>query len=84
MNYLQSPETNSHQIANQLLNDGRHSESKKILAEILREDPSDHVAIHLLGSLAKETKQFQAEVKEILDLMVLVMVVQLEQLLRVQ
>ena len=54
MNYLESPKTNSHQIANQLLNHGRLNESKKILTELLSENPSDHVATHMFGLLAKK------------------------------
>ena len=59
MNYLESPKTNSHQIANQLLNHGRLNESKKILTELLSENPSDHVATHMFGLLAKKNKQWK-------------------------
>ena len=58
MNHLQSPKTNAHQITEQLLNDGRYNESKEILAELLTEDPSDYLAIHMLGLLAKKTYQW--------------------------
>ena len=58
MNYLQSSKTNVHQIAKQLLNDGRFNESKEILTKLLEEDPSDFLAIHMLGLLAKKAKQW--------------------------
>ena len=58
MNYLQSPKTNIHQIAKQLLNDGRFNKSKDILTELLEKDPSDFLAIHMLGLLAKKAKQW--------------------------
>ena len=58
MNHLQSLKTNAYQITEQLLNDGRYNESKEILAELLTEDPSDYLAIHMLGLLAKKTYQW--------------------------
>jgi tetratricopeptide (TPR) repeat protein len=58
MNHLQSPKTNAHQIAKQLLDDGRLNETKKILTELLEEDPSDYLALHMLGLLAKKTNQW--------------------------
>ena len=58
MNNIQSPQTNSHQTAEQLISDGRYKESKEILTKLLIEDPSDHVATHMLGLLAKKTNQW--------------------------
>ena len=58
MSHLQSPKTNVHQIAKQLLNDSRFNEAKEILTELLEEDPSDFLAIHMLGLLAKKAKQW--------------------------
>ena len=54
MSHLQSPKTNIHQIAKQLLNDSRFDEAKEILTELLEEDPSDFLAMHMLGLLAKK------------------------------
>ena len=54
MNNIQSPQTNSHQTAEQLISDGRYKESKEISTKLLIEDPSDHVATHMLGLLAKK------------------------------
>ena len=56
MNHLQSPKTNAHQIAKQLLDDGRLNETKKILTELLEEDRSDYLALHMLGLLAKKLR----------------------------
>ncbi len=58
MNHLQSPKTNVHHIAEQLLNDGSFNESKEILTGLLEEDSSDFLAIHMLGLLAKKNKQW--------------------------
>ena len=58
MNNIQSQQTNSHQTAEQLISAGRYTESKEILTKLLIEDPSDHVATHILGLLAKKTNQW--------------------------
>ena len=56
MNDIKSPRTNSHQTAEQLISDGRYKESREILTQLLTENPSDHLATHMLGLLAKKTK----------------------------
>ena len=58
MNNILSPWTYSHQTAEQLISYGRYKESKEILAELLLENPSDHLATHMLGLLAKKTNQW--------------------------
>ena len=59
MNNFQSPQTNSHHTAEQLISDGRYKESREILTKLLIEDPSDHVATHMLGLLAKKKQSLE-------------------------
>ena len=57
MNNQQKSETTPHQIARQLLAEGRYRETKTSLVELLQRNSKDYLAIHMLGLLAEKSNQ---------------------------